>query len=113
MKKKYMGRTLGESIKEELKDPEFAAAWLSESLKDREPGHQDRLVEALRGVAEAHGIAALTGAIGLSPKALYWSLKKGRSPSLETFLAILDYMGIELQPRARKVKASRTKKRAA
>jgi len=73
---------------ERLKNPKFAAYFLSEILNDSSPGKKERV---------------LTKKIGRSPKALYVSLAKGGNPTLETFFAILDALGIQLS-----AKASRT-----
>jgi probable addiction module antidote protein len=51
-------------------------------------------------LAKAYGVRALTQEIGRSPKALYISLSKKGNPTLETFLSILNVLGIRLKAAA-------------
>jgi probable addiction module antidote protein len=88
-------------------DREFAAYFLSEILNDHSPGHKERVVLALRRIAQAHGMTSLTKKIGRSPKALYVSLAKDGNPTLETFFALLDAFGIQLIAKARPARAPR------
>lgn len=109
---KHVGRSFEDDLIERLKNPEFAAHFLSEILNDSSEGQKERILLALKRMAKAYGVSALTQEIGRSPKALYISLSKKGNPTLETFLAILNALGIRLKADAAR-SASHGRKRAA
>ncbi|MGK5089411.1 addiction module antidote protein [Bdellovibrionota bacterium FG-2] len=97
---KSAGRNFEDDLIGQLKNPEFAAHYLSEILNDSSDGQKERILIALKRMAKAYGVRALTQEIGRSPKALYISLSKKGNPTLETFLAILNALGIQLKAAA-------------
>lgn len=84
---------------EELRDPELAAEYLSEAVRD---GSMEEFLIALRNVAEAHGgLGTLSGETELNRQNLYRMLSENGNPTLANLLAVLDALGIELQFRPR------------
>ena len=96
-------KAIGNSVRfeddllEQLRNPEFAAHYLSEVLNDSSPGKKERVLLALRRIAQAYGVKSLTKKIGRSPKSLYVSLSKKGNPTVETFFSVLDALGIQLK----------------
>lgn len=97
---KSAGRSFEDDLIEQLKNPKFAAHYLSEILNDSSDGQKERILLALKRMAKAYGVRALTQEIGRSPKALYISLSRKGNPTLETFLSILNALGIQLKAAA-------------
>lgn len=78
-------------------DPEFATEYLAESLAALdEPGGQEALLQALRHVAEAQGMAAIAERAGLPRESLYKSLSGKGNPTLKTLLAVLHAAGLRM-----------------
>jgi len=100
-----------EFVIKELKDPQIAAGYLSELLKDHTPGAQQRLLVGLHRMVKAHGMAATTERLGLSPAALYKALSPRGNPRLETLLGILHSLGLCLT--AEPQRKAKPRKRAA
>ena len=111
---KTAGLSFEDDLIEQVRNPEFAAHYLSEILNDSSKGQKERILLALKRMAKAYGVSALTQEIGRSPKALYVSLSRKGNPTLETFLSILNALGIQLKAAATDTtKKSTRKKRAA
>ena len=108
-----LGRSFEDDLVVQLKEPKFAAQYLSEILNDSSEGQKERVLLALKRMAKAYGVRALTQEIGRSPKALYISLSKKGNPTLETFLSILNALGIQLKAEATPSKGSSSKKKRA
>ncbi|MGK5088748.1 hypothetical protein WDW86_14415 [Bdellovibrionota bacterium FG-2] len=51
---------------EQLKDPEFSAEYLNASLEDTDEGSEERFLMALRQVAQAHGMTAVSKKSGMA-----------------------------------------------
>ena len=51
---------------------------------------------ALRNVAEAHGMAELARAAGVSRAGLYKALREGGNPTLSTLVSVLRELGLRL-----------------
>ncbi|MGH9899979.1 MAG: addiction module antidote protein [Pyrinomonadaceae bacterium] len=80
-------------IREELKDPEHAALYLSEAMKDMD----DRVfLLALRRVAEAHGMTKVAKKAERNRVSLYKTLSGNSKPQLDTIMAILSAVNLEL-----------------
>jgi probable addiction module antidote protein len=86
-----------ESLLEDLRNPEKAAAYLSVSLE--EPGAPDSealFLLALHNVAKAHGISELALAAGLNRESLYRTLSPRGNPKVTTLMHLLGAMGLRL-----------------
>ena len=96
MTKRQPWRSHDEVIAEVLRDdPEFAAVYLNEVIKD---GDQAELLGLLRKVANAGGgIAKIAEAAGINKTSLYRMLSDKGNPELRSFLAILAAAGLRMQ----------------
>jgi probable addiction module antidote protein len=81
---------------ERLKDAEFAAEYLNASLEDADEGAQERFLMALRQVAKAHGMAAVSKKSGMARPAMYRALSETGNPELYSLKALLEAMGLRL-----------------
>lgn len=76
-----------------LKDPEFAAGYLSKCLEDDEA----TFLVALRDVAEAHGgIRKLAGKTDLNREHLFRMLSKTGNPHLHSLRQLVAAVGLKL-----------------
>lgn len=76
-----------------LKDPEYAAAYLSACLEDEE----ETFLVALRDVAEAHGgIRKLAEKTRLNREHLFRMLSKSGNPSLYSLRQLVGAVGLKL-----------------
>ena len=83
-----------EFLREQLRDPELAAAYLTDALEDDSP---ELFLIALRNVAEAHGgIAAIAEATHLNRQTMYRTLSSEGNPTFATLLTILRAVGMNL-----------------
>ena len=75
-----------EAVVELLREaPAFADEYLSASMEAiDEPGGQEALLQALRHVAEAQGMAKVAERAGLPRESLYKSLSAKGTPTLKT-----------------------------
>ena len=78
---------------EALKDPQEAAAYLAAVI---ELGDQGTLLQALRQVAKAHGMAEIGRRADLGEKTLFKVLSDTGNPTLETVSKVLQAMGLRL-----------------
>jgi probable addiction module antidote protein len=76
-----------------IETPEDEAEVLSNAFKSGEVGY---IAAAVGAVARARGMAALAAETGLNRTALYEALSAEGNPTLDTFLRILNALGIEL-----------------
>ena len=75
-------------------DPEFAAHYLDEILRD---GEQADLLVALRQMAKAFGGAgSVAASAGVNPTQIYRTLSAEGNPALSTLFAILKSMNLRL-----------------
>jgi probable addiction module antidote protein len=86
-----------------LRDANYAAAYLTAAMEDDEP---IVYLQALRHVAEAHGMAKIAEASGIPRESLYRALSAKGNPRWSTLAAILKGTGLQLTiapaPSARK-----------
>lgn len=82
-----------DGLKESLKDPEEAAAYLDAALED---GDQEVFLLALRDVAEARGLSAVAQDAQLNRENLYRMLSRQGNPQLSSLTALLRSMGLRL-----------------
>jgi probable addiction module antidote protein len=93
------------------RDPQLAVDVLNEALADNEPG---RLLIVLKQLAMAFGgIPKVAAAAGLNANSLYRALSRTGNPELNTLLAIVRTMGLQLsvkpvpKPRARRIRKAK------
>lgn len=86
-------KSYSESLREALKDPEEAAAYLDAAMELDDP---DALLVALRHVARAHGMAEITRRANVGEKTLFRALGKNGNPTLGTMNKILHAVGLRL-----------------
>lgn len=82
-----------DSLREALKDPEEAAAYIEAAI---EQGDNAALLVALRHVAAAHGMAEVTRSAGTGEKTLFKTLSETGNPTLDTFTRVLRAVGLRL-----------------
>lgn len=86
---------------ESLRDHDAAVAYLNAALEESLQGDaesQEILLIALRNVAEAHGgIAKIAKKAHLGRESLYKTLSPKGNPSLSTFTALMQAMGLQLR----------------
>jgi len=80
-------------LKEDLTDPDEAAAYLNAALED---GAQGVFLLALRDVANARGLTRLARDTSLNRENLYRILSDEGNPRLSSLKALLDSMGLKL-----------------
>ncbi len=86
-------------LTEELRDPELAASYLSEALRD---GSLDLFLIALRNVAQARGgLGTLSGETSLNRQNLYRMLSEDGNPTLANLMKVLAVLGIGIEFRSR------------
>jgi probable addiction module antidote protein len=78
-------------LDERLKDPDYAAAYISAAKKES----NEVFMLALRDVAEAHKIGKVAAAAGVNRETLYRTLSQRGNPTGKTLTKILKVLGIE------------------
>jgi len=82
------------SLFNDLRDPEFAAAYLEEVMQE---GSLDAFLIALRNVAEAAGgVGQLAKATELGRESMYKTLSEEGNPQFATVQTILKALGLKL-----------------
>ena len=102
MKKPPASRPHDEWLHAQLKDPEFAADYLTAAAEDVPAVY----LSALRHVAESHGMAKIAKSAGIPRESLYRALGPRGNPRLSTLTAVMKATGLLLS-----AKATPTKKR--
>ncbi len=93
----------------ELRDPEFAAHYLTEAFG----GGKDEFLIALGNVVRAHGgVAKMAEAIGKTRPALHRALGAGGNPGFDVIFGVLRELDIAPAFPARKVKATARRRQA-
>jgi probable addiction module antidote protein len=82
-----------DGLKESLKDPNEAAAYLNAALED---GSQEVFLMALRDVAEAIGISRIARQSKLNRENLYRILSNKGNPQLASLRSVLRSVGLKL-----------------
>jgi len=80
-----------------LFDAKSQAAALSDAL---ESGHRGVVLNVLNAIARARGMTALAKQTGVKRETLYAALGEGGNPTMETFLAVINALGITLRAEA-------------
>lgn len=78
-------------------DPEFAVEYLKVALEEAtdEDGRYV-LLNAIRRIAEAHGIAKIARAAGIKRESLSRALSAKGNPRFDTLYAVINAMGLQL-----------------
>jgi probable addiction module antidote protein len=95
MAKKRIYKNYNEFLKDELKDPKFAMAYLNEALQDE---NQNVFLIALRDVLEAQGadISAVTKKAHINRQNFYRMLSKQGNPRWSSITSLIDAMGLQV-----------------
>lgn len=88
---------------EYLKSDEAILAFLSEAFSSRDPQH---IADAIGIAAKAKGMSEIARQTSLSRESLYRSLSNRGNPTLQTVIAVLNTLGIDLTVCARHSSAS-------
>ena len=80
-----------------LNTEERMAALLEAALED---GHPQVIAAALGAIARAQGMAKIAKDTGLNPKSLYRALSGEGNPELETFIKVVQALGLQLHATA-------------
>jgi len=82
-----------EGLKQDLLNSKEAAAYLNAALED---GSQDVFLLALRDIAEAKGITALSRDAMLNRENIYRILSSRGNPQLSSLMALLESLDLKL-----------------
>lgn len=86
-------KDFNETFDNELREPDFAAAYLAATLEDG----LDTFLIALRDVTRAHGgMAGIAAAADLNRESLYRALSEGGNPRVRTLSSVLKALGLKL-----------------
>ena len=98
MNKDTASRSHSETVVQLLQeDPELATIYLNTAIEESHlPGGEQALLNALRYIAEAQGMAKVAEQAGLPRESLYRALGPKGNPTFKTFLAILKASGIQM-----------------
>lgn len=84
-------------IKHLRDDPEFAVEYLKTALEEAtDEDGRHVLLNAIRRIAEAHGIAKIARAAGLKRESLSRALSAKGNPRFDTLYAVIHAMGLQL-----------------
>ena len=92
MKKKKIN--FKQDFYKELEDAEAAEAYLNDAMKSGEAG---TILLAVKDLAKVRGIAEVAKKTGIQREHLYTILSEHGNPTLDSFNAIMDALGYELQ----------------
>ena len=93
-------------LNEQLKDPDFASAYIMSAILDNDIGF---LPVALGDVAKAHGISYLSEKTGIHRRTLYKVFAKNSNPSFELVTQITKALDLDFKitpKKSKKKKAS-------
>ena len=80
-------------LREDLHDPEEAAAYLEAAMEDQDPRI---FLLALRDVAQAQGMSKLARKAKIGRESLYKALSESGNPEIRTVNKVLHAMGLKL-----------------
>lgn len=91
-----MARNVRATHNEHLRDPEIAAAYLSDALED---GDASVILMALRNIAEAQedGLSGLAQRSNLGRESMYKMLSASGNPKLSSFTKVVHGLGLKLK----------------
>ena len=85
-------RNYHEFLNEQLRDPAFAADYLSATAQES----LEMLPVAMRNVAEAHKMSRVANGAKVNRESLYKTLSAKGNPRLDTIASILDVFGVQI-----------------
>lgn len=91
-----------DDLRERLKDPEYAAAYLNAVLEDQDEGADAVFLLALRNVAEAFHMGNVAAEAGVNRENLYRMLSKNGNPTSNSLFAVLKALGLRFSVHADK-----------
>lgn len=96
VKKKRIYSNYNEFLKERLKNPKLAMAYLNEALKDED---QNVFLIALKDVLEARGedVSEFAKKAQISRQSFYRMLSKKGNPRWNNITSLIDAMGLQVQ----------------
>lgn len=77
----------------QLRDPDVAAEYLNEAIKES----RREFLKALRNVAEARRVALVAKEAGVNRESLYKALSEEGNPRLNTYNSVLEALGLEYE----------------
>jgi len=94
-------------LNERLKEPEYAAAYLTAARKES----QEVFLLAVRDVAEVHRVSKVAAAAGVNRETLYRTLSARGNPTLASLEKILGVLGLEpaYRPRTKRERVIRVR----
>jgi probable addiction module antidote protein len=84
-------------VKEQLKDPEFAAEYLNEHMAYRGGLKQELLLQAFMNIIEAHGVTKVVKKTDVARRTIYSSFKNKGNPTLATLVTLMDELGVKIK----------------
>ena len=81
-----------------LETEEDILCYLEAAMEGNDPRH---IASALGDVARSKGMTGIAKKAGLGRQALYTALSENGNPTLETLIAVLDALGLELSVQKR------------
>jgi len=93
MKKRAAAVPYEKGLYEDLRNPEEAARYLNEALKDGDP---DVILLAMHDIAKARGMSDVADTIKVHRVSLHKMLRKNGNPSFRTFLSLLGKFEVQL-----------------
>lgn len=97
-------------LKRRLADPEYAVDYLRACIEESAGDMPEVVLNALRNVAEVHGMTWLSRQTAIPRQTLYQMLSKEGNPSIRAFMNIIHNLGIRMGFEPEK---PRTQRRAA
>ncbi len=85
-----------EGLRKRLKDPEYAAEYLTACFESKEGNAEELFLMALRDVAKAHSFQTVAKKAKLGRESLYKAISNKGNPKLSTLTAILQAVGIKI-----------------
>ena len=102
--RKANSRSYDSFLREELKDSEFAAEYLSSAIQDQ---YMEGFLVALKNVAEAHGgVGVLSRVAKLNRQSMYKMFSEKGNPTFSSLIAILGAIGLDLAFQPQEIKAA-------
>lgn len=98
-KQKVRAVSIESTVLEALADPEVAAAYIRDCLKETGPARRHLLLRALMNVARARGISTLAKGSQSRRRLIYKVLSDNGNPSISTLESILNALGLTIDVR--------------
>lgn len=86
-----------EVLENDLKDPEFAAAYLNAHLEINDEVDEELFLEAISKIIEAYGATNFSKSSNVPVRTLYSAFFEKGNPRFKTLTQVLDQVGVSLQ----------------